>query len=523
MKAITNILQSLKGSLVICTILALSLSSCDFLSQEPQTSLSPEQLVLSIDNMQPYINGIYYSWRDTRINRKGFFLMLGLDETQQGEYQVRTDAQQAALDKYDGFYSPDNNAIAQLWSVRWRVAVLASEALYNLKLITPTTKQDSTLLNSLTGQALFYRASVMLEMAQYWGGLPIPTIEGGTVVTGGRETLLKTYQLIETDLLTAIELLPETRPSDGRIPTKWAAHTILARLYMSAWEDTGFRSYSKAKKHLQAVVDSGVYSLMPNYADLWNPEVSCEQEAIFTFYFNNVWPDTNELQWYTGSRAVSSDPNCAIGGYDLLIPTAYARSYKTDGGIWEEGDLRRDESIRYDFKYKGKSPAQVAGFGEDQLLPHIKKYEDWRIDGEKSFYETGKYVYYIRYADVLLLLAECMNETDSTAQAVALVNQVRTRAWDATLSATAEWSVSSKEEFRKNLMDERIRELLCEGWRRMDLMRQGKQTYITEVKDKNPWAKANATLDEHHLLFPIPNTEIKTNTSIDILDQNPGY
>ena len=515
--------RKIEKLILLCGWCLVALTGCNFLSQEPQTSLSYEQLVVDMNNIQPYLNGIYYSWRDTRINRKGFFLMLGMDETQQGEYQVRTDAQQAALDKYDGFYAPDNNAIAQLWSVRWRVAVLSSEAIYSIERMTPSTATDSARIRSFMGQALFYRACVMLEMAQYWGGLPIPDIKDGLVVTGGRQSLPYTYEYIEKDLLQAIDLLPMERQSDGRIPTKWAAHVILARLYMSAWEESGFRDYTKAKEHLQEVVKSNVYALMPHYADLWDPLVSCEQEAIFTFYFNNVWPDTNELQWYVGSRAVSSDPNCPMGGYDLLIPTEYARSWKNAGGIWEEGDLRREESIRYSFIYKGKSATAVAGFGDDQLLPHIKKYEDWRIETEKSFYNTGKNVYYIRYADVLLLLAECLNEEGNTPDAISLVNQVRSRAWDGSLPADAQWTGMSQDDFRKNLMDERIRELLCEGWRRMDLMRQGKQVYIQEVKAKNRWAKENGTLDEHHLLFPIPSTEIKTNTSVSVLDQNPGY
>ena len=513
----------LLNSWLLILVSLLSLTGCNILTQEPQTSLSSEQLMADMSNIQPYLNGIYFAWRDTRINRKGFFLMLGLDETQQGEYQVRTDAVQAALDKYDGFYDPDNNAIAQLWSIRWRVAVLASEAIYHLERVLPENAEDSIRWNSYMGQALFYRACVMFEMVQYWGGLPIPEIVDGTVVTHGRQTMAQTYAFVEHDLLRALDLLSDTRPGDGRIPTKWAAHAILGRLYMSAWEQSGMRDFGKAKEHLQAVVNSGLYSLMPRYADLWDPNVSCEQEAIFTFYFNNVWPDTNEAQWYTGSRAVSNDPNCAMGGYDLLIPTEYARSYKISGGIWEEGDLRRNESIRDNFMYNGKSPAVVAGFGEDQLLPHIKKYEDWRIDGEKSFYNSGKNMYYIRYADVLLLLAECLNEEGNAPEALSLVNQVRSRGFGGAIPTEAQWHAMGKDDFRANLMDERIRELLCEGWRRMDLMRQGKEVYIREVTAKNVWAKANGSLNEHHLLFPIPNTEVKTNTSVTVADQNPGY
>jgi len=63
---------------------------------------------------------------------KVFFLLLGTDEVQQGEYQVRTEAQQSGLDKYDGFYFPENNSIAQLWNVRWPVVTLSTMALSHL-------------------------------------------------------------------------------------------------------------------------------------------------------------------------------------------------------------------------------------------------------------------------------------------------------------------------------------------------------------------------------------------------------
>ena len=78
-----------RNSLILLTLLLYSstpllLTSCkdNFLNQEPQTQLSTEQVFASLDNVQPYLNGVYNAWREQHINRKGFYLMLGTDETQ---------------------------------------------------------------------------------------------------------------------------------------------------------------------------------------------------------------------------------------------------------------------------------------------------------------------------------------------------------------------------------------------------------------------------------------------------------
>ncbi len=502
-------LQFVKLATLVACVLIMTGCKDDFLAQEPQTQLSTEQVFADLDNVQPYLNGVYNAWREQHINRKGFYLMLGTDETQQGEYQVQTDAVQAAFDKFNGFYSSENASIAELWNRHWPVVIHASEAIYYLEKMTPASPEDSTRISSYLGQAYFYRGVMLFHLAQYWGSVPIPTVDNGVVNISPLTPMADVYKKAEADLTFALGHLSDTKSSDGRIPTIWVVHATLGRMYMSAWPESGMRDWAKAKEHLQKVVDSKKFSLMPSFAALWSAVDNCEQEAIYTFYFNNVWPDTNELQWYTGSRACSSDPNCYFGGYDLLIPTTYAQATVAQGGVWEEGDLRKNESIRYDFTYKGKKPAAVSGFGEDQLLPHIKKYEDIRIDGLKSFYESGKNVYYIRYADVLLLLAECENELGNGGQAVDLVNQVRQRAFG---NSEHNWSAMSQEDFRKNLLDERIRELLCEGWRRMDLQRQGQ--FVTLVKARNRWAKEIGSLNDSHLLYPIPMTEIKTNPNL---------
>lgn len=497
----------------------------NFLVQDPRTSLSTRQLFASIDNIQPYLDGLYFKWRDTRINRKGFFLMLGTDECQQGEYQVKTDAAQGGLDKYDGFYEAANTSIAQLWNIRWPVVVQATEAISILspKLAT-AGDSEKDLLRSFVGQASFYKGAVLFELAAYWGEVPLTQVAGSDIITTGRKSLPEVYTEIEKNLTTAGEMLSEKNSTSNiRIPTKWAAEALLAKMYMTAPEESGFRDFGKALALLQNIKAKGGFSLVKNFSDLWDPEKTAGNEAVFTFYFNNVWPDTNELQWYTGTRACSSDPNCYIGGYDLILPTVYCYSDATAGGIWEAGDMRKDQSIRYNFIYNNKQPSSVAGFGEDQLLPHIKKYEDIRIDGVKTFYNSGKNVYYLRYADLLLMLAECLNETGATSDAVALINdEVRKRAWGGTLPDDKKWNPGmSSGEFRIRIMEERMRELCFEGWRRMDLIRTG--NFVTNISARNRWAKSNGSIGPHHALYPIPLVEIKQNPNISDADQNPGY
>jgi hypothetical protein len=79
----------------------------------------------------------------------------------------------------------------------------------------------------------------------------------------------------------------------------------------------------------------------------------------------------------------------------------------------------------------------------------------------------------------------------------------------------------SQEEFRHNIMDERMRELSFEGWRRIDLIRTGR--FVELVKERNRWAHESGTIKDYNVLYPIPEDEIKTNDAFTDADQNPGY
>jgi starch-binding outer membrane protein, SusD/RagB family len=510
-----------KGIMGLLLALIIGLASCsDFLTQDPKTALTQEEVYGNLDNLEPMLMGLYTKWRDTRKDRGGFMFTLGTDEGKQGAYQVRTEEDQAGLDKYNGFLSPSNSALTQQWDARWLVVSAAAQAVYALE----SNKQDPARKQLLMGEACFIRAALNFELVQYWGEIPVIDLDKVNEYGTARQSLTIVYGAIIADLEKAIEYLPVVQ-SDKRRATQGAAQALLGKVYLYARAESGIRDYAKAITYFEKVMaNQAGYHLVSTYGDLFDPAKANSSEAIYEFQFNNIWPDNNQTQWQMGSRSLANlDQYCYYGGYDLMLPTEYCAKNVSEGGLWEDGDVRKSASIRYDFVYYGQQPQILAGFGGDELDPHVKKYEDPRTDGKLSFWYSGKNIIYLRLADILLCYAECLNETGETGKAVDIVNnQIRTRAWGGTLPADKRWDNGlSQQDFRDKMMDERMRELCFEGWRRMDLIRTG--NLVKLVKARNKWAKESGTIQEFHNRYPIPLIEIKQNEDINPEDQNPGY
>ncbi|WP_461532908.1 RagB/SusD family nutrient uptake outer membrane protein [Sinomicrobium sp.] len=491
--------------LALVVIAAFHLQSCsDFLSEEPKTTLPEEEVFGDETNAALAISGLYTDWRSTRQDRSMLYLSMGSDEAKQGGQQVVENSMQAALDKYDGAMSAPNTAVTGEWNKRTEIVPLAAKAVYY------APNED------LKAQASFLRAAVNFELAQFWGPIPIVELDS---IRYERQPLPDVYDFIIRDLEFAAEHLPPTQV-EKKLPTKGAAQALLGKVYMYAPEESGVRDFEKAMEYFDLVIPN--YSLLPNYADLFDTTLDQNSsEIIYAFQFSNIEPDNNMVQNHAGSRAVADqDVNVYYGGYDLAMPTEY---YYED--VWEglTGDTRRDASIRYDFTMPDGTIPPITWTGQaDELEPHIKKFEDVRTQG-MNFWYSGGLIYYLRLADILLLKAECLNELGSTTEAVNLVNStVRARAFGGSLTTEEAWPTGmSQDEFRVKIMDERMRELGFEGWRKMDLIRTG--NFVDYIKERNPWAKASGTIQEFHKLWPIPDTEIRLNEYINPEDQNPGY
>ncbi len=526
--------------LIIAGVL-LGLSSCnDFLTEEPKSNLTPEQVFTDLKVLEPTVDGLYSSYRGAKAGRGGWALFLtGLDEAKQGIIQMGDQNLQSALDNYDGTLSGETSQIAEMWGKRWPIINSAARCIRGLELMIETETDEGALahLTLLKANACFVRALCMFEMAMLWGEVPVIDIQdlNNAEVDMSKQSLPVVWQQIFDDFTFAAQNLDKGKQTGSRA-TQGAAIAMLGKLYLYAPEESTFRDYTKAIGYFEQIINN--YSLTPSYATIFDeltpPEFNLP-ESIFEIDFRCNDSGRSGWQWDMGSRTMASlsfGEGCYLGGYDVVLPTEYAYKMRSEGGVWEEGDLRRTVNVRYEYTYQRVTYTEVS-WGADELDPHIKKWEDRRVDGftpadlaaeainGRSFYRSGKNYLMLRYADIMLCYAECLNEVGRTSEAINLVNKVRERAWGGTLPADKAWNGVSQAQFRIDILDERMRELCFEGWRRMDLIRT--QQFKKLISERNPWAKEKGTIQDYHMRYPIPNVEIRNNVYMTNEDQNPGY
>ena len=510
---------------------AMAMPSCsDFLDEAPKTALPEDKIYSDTTYIESNMQTLYKNWRSLFTDRYLWEQMVGTDEIQSGALQALKEdgGRRGSLDKYDALLTSELSFVVEQWEKRWPTV---GEAAKIINAIGGGNLAPGTKKASLYGEACFIRGGLMMELAMLYGRIPIIDIGRQDQLGYGRQPLADVGAFIINDLKEAAIYCP-TQNVPGRA-TSYAAQMLLGYAYMSAPEETGLRDFGKAAAALKTVVD-GPFRLV-DYYDLWDYSKSNTAESIMEWQFSCVWPDNNMVQFQIGSRAVQSyfGDGCYMSGYDHAVPTQWAYSDIADGGIWEDGDIRRDESIRYDFTYYGVTPTldnitwEELGDDHDELLPHIKKYEDFRTDthsglGLNNMWYSGKNMPFLRLANAKLLYAECLNETGDTPGAVRLVNDVRRRAWEGSLPADKAWNESmSKYEFRTQVLTERVRELFGERWRKFDLIRTGR--FLDYVSARNKWAKRSGTIRAYNVLWPIPLTEINQNDDMSVGDQNEGY
>lgn len=334
----------------------------------------------------------------------------------------------------------------------------------------PAAELDSTIKDTIAGQALFLRAFNYFNLVRMFGDVPLVLTEVtsvGDAYKGATKTAAATiYSQIITDAQSAISKLPVSYPSDqqGRA-TKGTAETLLAEVYMTQ------KKYDLAEPYLRAVIASGVYSLNANYADNFDIGKKNGPESIF------------EIQYIEGSNGLGSD------FIDTFIPWDYYDSDVTGYYIgnnaqngwniptqdlinaYEEGDNRKDASL---IEYTSDE------YGMD--LPFIKKFQS--IGAVQGITANNFPVY--RYSDVYLMLAECLNEQGFVAggDAFLYLNLVRERAGlepKSVGNADPDLDVAGQEQFRDAVAHERQVELAFENHRWFDLLRTGKATEVMQA------------------------------------------
>ncbi len=355
--------------------------------------------------------------------------------------------------------------------------------------------------NRYEAEARAVRGWMSLILYDLFGPVPVASDEvlddPETLTYLPRLTEEEWQQMMEEDLGFAIEHLPSTASERGRM-TKGAARMLLLKYYMIR------RDFTKAlpiARDLYNMEGEGVYTLLDDYNSVFTKEklgnnelilvVPCNVTDMPNYWFAHAIPD--DCPWpYTNSGDL-------WGAY--LIPWDF---YDT----FEAGDARLDNIIA---EYTARN-GSIVKRGEGKLAMGAVPVK-YGPDPDQIGSAMGIDVVVYRFSDVLLSLAECINETAGApdSEAVALVNRVRARVGLGPLPAEA---TASKEAFNDAILLERGHEFYAEGLRRQDLIRHGK--YITSAATRD----GNQTAD-YKVRFPIPISFI--DESRGEVKQNEGY
>lgn len=403
-----------------------------------------------------------------------------------------------------------NGEIANLWNGYYA-------ALYNANL-TLEKMVDATIADApkkeIEGQLKFLRAYMYFNLVQYFGDVIIVT---STLATPDpafdlvRSPQADVWALIEKDLKEAVALLPATYAAAGDKgrATKGAALSLLGKTYLIN------KKYADVITTLKQVTSLN-YALNANYADNFDPSPSKKNgiESVFEIQYQG---DNDLGEWsafeYVFAPRVSKG---AVTGFSA--GSNGGRNVPTNDIIatYETGDLRKDISLKPSFTLDGK--VYPVPFVSKYNYPHTivgRTNTNWPI---------------LRYADVLLMLAESINEQSGpTGEALGYVNQIRKRAGLTDLAGL------DKTAFRTAVLKERRLELAFENQRWFDLKRtKTPAEWATFMNAHGAVEKAKPTVDrgnvpfnstdyvytESEYVLPIPAPQILINTK---LTQNPGY
>jgi len=387
----------------------------------------------------------------------------------------------------------------------------------------------------LTGEALFIRAYIYFYGARTFGPMPLfsEPVAPSEFRSVTRATLAETYAFIDADLKEAAALLPEKSnygPDDLGRATRGAANSYLARSIMyQIGLGLNNHNWQEVYDVCGSVINSGQYSLMSNYAQIWEDEGENGVESIFEIQFRE-----STIGWgpeKTGSTANIFQNNSDWWGWGFHAATQeFANSFEQKDPrractIFGEGDVVRGVKQTI-------NPAQNAtGFMNRKMA--IPK----PVGADKA---GGVNHRKFRYADILLMRAEAAAHTGKEEEARNLVNQIRERARNSTkpkgsVENEPDTYVSygagelsdallpiSSSASGQALLDaiarERRAELGLENLRYMDLIRTGKYLDIL-----SPEVKTNClthTISEATMpVLPIPRDEVDSWG----IQQNPGY
>lgn len=412
------------------------------------------------------------------------------------------------------------------WTAYYQGILRANEVLKYV----PDINMDAELKKRVLGQAYFLRGLYYFHLADFYKNVPMPLAPAASSADYFQKQQPQdvVWAQVIRDFKAAEGMLPATYSGlspDGQIgrATKGAAAAYLGKTYLFT------KKYTEAAAEFKSVIDMGTYNLVPNYYDNFFANNENNSESIFEVQFSRDaggtdlgWGGDPSSGWgRTSSRAITF--GAASFGFTDVQPTPalyneYLQEKTTTGGV----DPRLDVTMYYNKPgeklYNQDFATRYAGSSSLNAL-FCHKYENGD-SGQTDEYDwrSGINERLMRYADVLLMYAECLNELGQTNDAYQYIQKVRSRVGLPNL-ATVKPGLSQAD-MREQIGHERFLEFSLEGHRFDDIRRWGwlqDATKLAWLKARDPEFNTYTVGKEY---LPIPLTEVQTNVG---LVQNAGY
>lgn len=483
--------MKLKYNLIAIALLGFSFSSCsDFLEQNPQTDLSENDFYKTADDILSAVNGAYSSLQENDIY--GNWYVFG--EIPSDNTRNQLSGSVTTQNEFDQFYiDTQNSMIANFWKAAYKTINRTNTVLGRIDGI----EINAELANRYKLECKFIRALMYFNLVRVYGDVPLVLKEIGISESYDilREPKENVYNQIISDLKEA-QALPVSYPTaeDGRA-TQGAAKALLAEVYMT------LHKYAEAETILAEIINSGRYSLLENtpgslnidgYKDVFSPINHNSKEGIFEIQF--LKGGYEEGSNYTNNFAPENSGTNVVavggtGGNNIPEMDIY--------NAYEEGDLRRDFSMSLGYYDNRKNNEWVES-------RYVCKFMDVPYQNNDA---SNNYPV-IRYADVILMYAEALNQNGKTAEACKYLNMTRRRGfgYQTTETSPVDLQTTDKAQFALMVEQERRVELAFENHRWFDLIRTGRAVEVMKSK--------GFSLNETNLICPIPQKQIDVNPKL---------
>ncbi len=487
----------LLASFSACT---LGLTSCD-LNISPDSYIADEFFFENEAQVNTAVIGCYsgmripleYEWTLTELRSDNSRL-----DNSKTTNEVNN--QLSALDL--SVMNPSNQNIRSYWETTYQ-NINNCNAILNPNSLNAVENQDKR--NQFEGEALFIRSYHYFNLVRLFGPVFIVTenISVAESLKKDRSSVGEVYGRIMDDLKTSVDRLTGvtyTNADLGRA-TLQAAQGLLAKVYLTQG------MYSEARPLLKAIIDTKGETLIP-FADVFDINKEMNDEIIFAVRYKagNLGIGSP----FANSFAPLNSGTCVITG------SGDGKNYPTTEliNLYVAGDKRKDITLAENYIDESKAnPVINEAYIKKYLSPVTVRYDaenDWPV---------------LRYADVLLMYAEVLNELDGPSAGLKYLNLVRTRAGVSGISIS---DTATRNAFRTLVERERRIELAFENQRWFDLLRLGKAKEVVnehihhlEWSFYSTYSSEPGYMQDFQLILPIPQSVIDNNPGV--ITQNPNY